>query len=105
MAENEDAEGAPIDPLTLPVNERTFWLVSRLQHVEDLLNGVADIQKMLIAVLAADEVQRDALREALTSQALMHRPGTLRTVPIWSALGQLDDAGPSGREPDEWPPG
>lgn len=104
MAENEN-EGPSIDPLKLPVNERSLWLVNRLQHVEDLLAGMGDVQRLMLAVLAADDVQRDALREGLTSLALMHRPGTLRTVPIWSALGQLDDAEPSGREPDEWPPG
>ncbi|QEA14255.1 hypothetical protein [Comamonas flocculans] len=88
----EEEQEKGIDPLELSTNERTLWLVSRLQHVEDLLLGMADVQKMLIGLLP-DEPARHGLREALTQLALSQPPGTMRTQPAWDALGWLDADG------------
>ena len=92
----------PIDPLALTINERTLWLLSRLQHVEQLLHGMGDVQKLVIGLVPFDAKQRATLRAGLTELAVSLPPGTLRTVPIWSALGLLDAAqgGPDGQVPE-----
>lgn len=99
----EDAEN--IDPLGLSVSDRTLWLIDRLRHVEALLLGIGDVQKLLIA-LQPDGPVRDGLRQALTALALSQPPGTLRTQPAWVALGELDHgdeppAPPGGSPPPE----
>lgn len=95
-----EKENEGVDPITLPLNERTIWLVSRVQQLEQLVHGLGDVQRLLVGLVPFDDDQRDALRAGLTELAMSLPPGTLRTLPLWSALGLLD----AGSEPDESKP-
>jgi hypothetical protein len=88
-ANDNQGDQEPIDPLTLPLNERTIWLVSRLEQVEQLVHGLGDVQKLIIGLAHFDDDQRDRLKAGLTELGMSLPPGTLRTLPIWDALGLL----------------
>ncbi|WP_347484546.1 hypothetical protein ABFV80_002324 [Vandammella animalimorsus] len=90
-----DKEQPGVDPRDLSVGDRTLWLIDRLEQVEDLLMGVSDVQKLLVAVLP-DGPERERLRAGLIGLAMSLPQGTLRTRPIWGALGLLDTGDDDG---------
>lgn len=86
---HDETDEERIDPLALPLNERTIWLISQLGHVEQLLHGLGDVQKLIIGLAHFDADQRDRLKAGLTEVGMSLPPGTARTAPIWDALELL----------------